>query len=400
MPRRKTEAQEELKLGQVGDYWLSQRGNSPVWCRTWYDKTTRQTKKASLGTADLRTAQTSLVEWVKRNGVTFQATNPTNVRLLDVFRWYYTNHAQHLAASQVIQSSLGYWEAYFGDITVSTIKPGLIDEFTQAHIKMGHSLGYIDLILAHGRAALKRAERYELITQAPFIPSNETQEMKENRPPRGRPLSISELARLFRAKPPEHLRVFMLIMIQTLCRPGAAMHLERSQVNFTTGLIDLLPKGMKATKKRRPVVPMTPSLKRLLEEIEADTIENSPPNFKFTHYVSYLGSPVKRTLKVAFTTMVRNAGFDPQTECINPYSIRHTMARELRAMGVDSEELSVFLGHRPRGVSMTTGIYAPYSPDYLKRAVEVLELFMSRLKTEIEKQDADALRVATCAGTI
>lgn len=36
---------------KIGLYWLSQRANSPFWCRTWYDPRTQQTHRASLGTA-------------------------------------------------------------------------------------------------------------------------------------------------------------------------------------------------------------------------------------------------------------------------------------------------------------------------------------------------------------
>ena len=31
-------------LGQIGNIWLSQRPNSPVWCRTWFDRLNRPGK--------------------------------------------------------------------------------------------------------------------------------------------------------------------------------------------------------------------------------------------------------------------------------------------------------------------------------------------------------------------
>ena len=46
-----------------------------------------------------------------------------------------------------------------------------------------------------------------------------------------------------------------------------------------------------------------------------------------------------------------------------PYTIRHTMATELRKRGVPPWEVSGMLGHRSE--HKTTEIYAHYAPDYL-----------------------------------
>ncbi len=43
--------------GQIGDYWLSKRERSDLWYRTWYDPKSRNTRRASLGTADFDEAQ-------------------------------------------------------------------------------------------------------------------------------------------------------------------------------------------------------------------------------------------------------------------------------------------------------------------------------------------------------
>ena len=44
MPRN-----EQDRPGAIGGYWLSRRPNSDQWCRTWFDRNTRQTSRASLG---------------------------------------------------------------------------------------------------------------------------------------------------------------------------------------------------------------------------------------------------------------------------------------------------------------------------------------------------------------
>jgi excisionase family DNA binding protein len=36
------------KTDELNGHWLSQRPNSPVWCRTWFDKRTRQTRRITV----------------------------------------------------------------------------------------------------------------------------------------------------------------------------------------------------------------------------------------------------------------------------------------------------------------------------------------------------------------
>ena len=37
-------------LGQISEYWLTQRAGSAAWYRTWFDQRSRQTVRSSLGT--------------------------------------------------------------------------------------------------------------------------------------------------------------------------------------------------------------------------------------------------------------------------------------------------------------------------------------------------------------
>lgn len=78
----------------------------------------------------------------------------------------------------------------------------------------------------------------------------------------------------------------------------------------------------------------------------------------------------------AWRRLVLSAGLK-QPETVKPYSLRHTMARALRARRVPTEEISVFLGHRPPEVTRSTVRYAPYNPDFLIRAVGAVDSYFS-----------------------
>lgn len=85
-----------------------------------------------------------------------------------------------------------------------------------------------------------------------------------------------------------------------------------------------------------------------------------------------------------------------EREPITPYSIRHTMARELRAAGFRLDDVGDFLGHK--GKKGTTVRYAPDSPEYLKAAASVVDAYMRRLSGEIAKLNPTRSRDET--GTI
>ncbi len=88
-----------------------------------------------------------------------------------------------------------------------------------------------------------------------------------------------------------------------------------------------------------------------------------------------------KAINRAFQVVVRNAGLGGTN--VTLYSLRHTMGRELRSQRVSSEEIAMFLGHKPKNVAQATFFYAPFDPDYLMQSVEVVENYATRLKAEI-----------------
>ena len=95
MPRSPQE-----QIHRIGDYWLSQRGNSDNWCRTWFDAGTRQTRRASLGTDDLEEAKHALARWVTENVGTRNA-NPGDVPVATVFARYQAKHGQFVRSGVI-----------------------------------------------------------------------------------------------------------------------------------------------------------------------------------------------------------------------------------------------------------------------------------------------------------
>ena len=152
----------------------------------------------------------------------------------------------------------------------------------------------------------------------------------------------------------------------TGARPSSVFDLHRSQIDTERNLIDLNPTGRKQTKKIRPEVKLPESLKPFVCE---------------GYQITYRSKPVK-DVKTAWRNQRAACNFDDQ---VQPYSLRHTIARHLRASGVPAWEVSAQLGHKKKEHSITE-IYAPMDPAYLGQCVAAIDAFLSELLECPEKR--------------
>ena len=109
------------------------------------------------------------------------------------------------------------------------------------------------------------------------------------------------------------------------------MH-DTAQLDFENRLIELNPHGRMQTKKIRPIVKMPETLALVLEGAPND------------HLFTYKGKPVK-CVRTAWRNLRDKCGLD---DAVQPYSLRHTMARWLRKSGVSAWETAAQLGHKSR----------------------------------------------------
>ena len=174
--------------------------------------------------------------------------------------------------------------------------------------------------------------------------------------------------------------MFLLLACCTLARPEAILDLTTFQRDRDAGTIDLNPAGRRQTKKFRPLIPEAETLTPWLDQAEetmrqaaAERARRGSSKVVAPNYVAWAGRRLK-SIKTAWRKLRADAELD---ETVQPYSIRHTMAREMRRRRVPLEQRQAFLGHLPRGSARTTAIYAPDQPQYLSDAVEAIDDIMA-----------------------
>ena len=69
-------------------------------------------------------------------------------------------------------------------------------------------------------------------------------------------------------------------------------------------------------------------------------------------------------------------------DSVQPYGLRHTMARWLRKSSVPAWEVAAQLGHKTPDVS-TTEIYAPFDPAYLFKSTAAIDDFLTRVACQL-----------------
>ena len=377
------------KPGRIGDYWLSKRPNSAMWCRTWFDAASRQTRRASLGTDDFQRAQVELARWYAANG-TIQDAAPETLPLATILVRYWEHQAKHLKSADQARHALRKWTDHFGEATVQEITPARIRDFRRALEAQGLSAGYVRRTLAVGAAALNRAVKEGEITRAPHV------QLPREGEPRERILSRDEARLLFRAAEPDHLRLYLVLAFATGARPSAILELTTFQLDHRAGLIRLNPPGRPQDKKRRPTLPMIEAVRPILRDL--------PPG----PVIQFNGKPLA-SIRTAFRQMKRNArricrrdgarlalslwrdgrradawkavqdarAAAEALDDISPYTIRHTVATEMRAAGVPLWEVAGWLGHSTG--YKTTERYAKYGADYLGQAASAVQDYLADL---------------------
>ena len=252
------------------------------------------------------------------------------------------------------------WTDFWGETPVEGLTHKKQEEF-RAWLKLkGHRGAYISRILTVGRAAINFARKRGEIASVPFILDERKTSDSVKRPK----LTIPQLRALLTASRKwPHLHAFMVLALATMGRPSAVLELKPAQISLDFRLIDLNPAGREQTKKFRPVVPLADAALPFVNDRNCQ------------RFILWRGKPVL-SIKKTFALAVKAAGLPTD---IVPYSLRHTMAMEIRRRGVDKWEVKGFLGH---GGNDVTDTYAEFSPDYLSAGRAAIDAYLLEVGSE------------------
>jgi len=353
---------------------LVKRPDTAHYHLSWYCPRTRRTRRTTTGTGDIEEARKRLITAVAHRhrptsasphgpllaGSSEAGTPP----LLDLISIYVERTTQCSSRSHPNRGALAQWTrfceqdnlVYASELTIDAQERFVSwRKETLRNCRNGGSNGTINRELAVARAALRDAWKRGKLASAPYVLS------LPSPPPRDRFLTADEARSLLAACQEAHLRRYVMLALHTLQRPSAILQLRTDKVDLQRGRIDFAPKDHIQTRKRKPVLPISASLRDEL----ARAIQESASGY----VVEYLGTPVL-SVKKSFAAACRRAGL----QGVSPYTLRHTGATLLAAAGVPMRQISGMLGH---STMRTTEIYAKHSPDFLTDAAHALSTILA-----------------------
>lgn len=148
--------------------------------------------------------------------------------------------------------------------------------------------------------------------------------------------------------------------------PNNILELTTDRIDIENRIIDFNPPDHEESNKRRPVIAICNTLLSWLEKLE--------PGFAIRwkkHQTKPIGG-----IKTAFIAARNLAGLRKE---IMPYTIRRTMATELRRRGVTIAEIGGLLGHTQSGQEITE-LYAEYSPNYMSNVTATIDAYFRDLE--------------------
>lgn len=384
---------------ELGEFWLSRRSDnaSDAWQITWYDKGQRQTRQRSTGTADFELAKVRLAEHYVLRGKREQESEGSTL-LGHVLMRYYETHAKKLSPrarhAKYARYAISHWNRFWGDATVADITDDRLDEFKR-HLVTGETHGpdcigdecpariakgsnrhdretgcvswrmspaTIRKVLGVGRAAIRRAITKKELATGPHIP---TPKVRKKRLYRAAPEEMAALLNGSENLP--WVRKWIIGSVATCARPEAVLELSRPQLDFQNRLIDMNPPGRETTIKGRPIIPMT--------QVAFDNMGGDWTGLWIT-YPAQAGDRPLASIRMGFERVRDRAGLSAK---ITPYTLRRTIATQLRKRGVPLEEIAGFLGHTEDEYEVTED-YAIYAPDYLGAAAKAIDAYCRELQ--------------------
>lgn len=180
-------------------------------------------------------------------------------------------------------------------------------------------------------------------------------------PPRDLWLTREQVQTLINTAIAPHMKLFILMAVSTAARSGAILDLTWQQIDFDRRLIDF---GRGWGNKRRTVIPINDELYEHLKTAK----ELAQSVYVIEYHYKQVAS-----VKTGFRRLCKQCGI-----IASPHVLRHTAATWLVMDGVPLAEVARLLGDSERTVEK---VYGKHAPDYLRRAVNSLNLIKPRAQS-------------------
>jgi len=409
---------------QLGQFWLWYRRDRDDWNVCWLDGRVTRRKATGIG-GDVEpppeAAREALADhWgqariVEQRLAPVGALPPGEVLLPEITLAWIEQHVAHLEAPERYLDSVDVLERFWSHLaengllpaplTVGAITPGIVDMFIAWRAAEGASPPTISRDLAALRGPIQWGLKHQRLTAAPRI-----RDVKGRKKAKELEWSPEQIAAILDAAIAEegrrHVHLFTMIMLSTHARSEAVLELV-AEDQIRKGRIHFLRPGEEQTRKRRPIVPICPTLAPWLDGVKGKVIRYRVPTSArtraaggpewFERPTDDIGNAFAGVLLAAHATRpdlglaekVRDAAgalawlpprrklgeteARPKLRPIgSPNVLRHSIHTWHKTWGVPDAQINAAAGHSEEG---TGANYTHLRPEYLREYIESTEAF-------------------------
>jgi integrase len=330
---------------------LYQRGKSwyyDFWCK-------RQRYTGCIGPISKTMAKEI---YARKRAEALQGTLGLHATKDPVFKYFAEQYLAHYKVTRWLssyvraESEVKQFCRLWGDRRLSQITPRMIEEYKGERLGAGIKPATVERDLGTLQQMYATAILWKQATANPLL--------KLSRPKAGkgriRFLTAEEESRLL-AVCNQYIKPVVLVALYTGFRKTALRRLTWGDVDFDRGVVRCKPEDDKA--KDGYEVPMSNTLRPLLERLRGDRLDPSSPVFLSRRRRAF------RYVNGSFTRAVKKAGIPD----FRFHDLRHTFASRLVMAGVHLIVVKELMGHHD--ISMTMR-YAHLSSEYRQQAVNLL----------------------------
>lgn len=337
----------------------------------------RRSRRKSMGTKDRAVAEARFGQWLLlggHRGGPREEDGGSTLTVADCWAVYSAKHGPETASPETLGYIWADLEPHFGRLLVPQVDQDAADRYVDLRTKgkLGRKVKpqtcrkELTILFACLRFCAEKPQR--------MFPASIIEKVKL--PPAGAPRDrwlrteeiqrlIDAAARLRRGPRLSRGERFLWIALETAARREAIMDLTWDRVDFEINVIHFDTPDRRQTNKRRAAVPISRSLRPILERAYRERKNDLVMGNKGAIWATIQ----LIAIEAGFGGEKPERGQKPKATGISPHVLRHTAATHMARRGVSLYDIAKILGNSHQVVERT---YAKWCPDQPERTVDLI----------------------------
>jgi len=311
----------------------------------------------------------------KRENRIFDVKPDSKLTFNELTKWYLElEKVKALARYSIMTINLNSFNAEFGNIVVSQLKPVDLENYQAKNKAAGYADAYIDQQISVAKTMVNKAFDNDLISGDTLRVFKKVKKLlKRNGNARKVVIAPDKFEEVLK-KAPQHTRAILATAFYTGMRRGEILNLTWDKVDLKNRVIRLESTDTKDREPRR--VPICNALYAILNAI--------PRAIHDSHVFLYRGKPI-RDLRAAMRRALKDTGMQygrASKDGLVFHDLRHTFNTNMRKAGVPESVIMEITGHSTREMFLR---YDTVDETDTRNAVDQFEGYLKSVDQNVDQ---------------